>query len=377
MAKKSSWVLILTVVSTAIVLVFYFIREQPRDQANILRSRDDLADSVAEAGSSRKDNTVPREWCRAAYGETAKLQPIPTLSQTQIKSLASRTPLPQKVSSLPVLFQAPWGTIVLWDSTKDLVQKYDFHPQKASFTVGVVTTAIGKYIQFLDGFISFADKYFLSGERLTYVIFTDHVNEARKLPSDRPKIIFREENMGWPRNALMLYEFLNKYNETLITFDYVYVFDVDITIEAEVGQEILGMRVGTIHPSFFHKPRSEFSYDQNPKSTAYVDKSVEGVYYFAGALFGGCSKEVATMASVIHHNVHKDLEIDYIAVWHDESHLNRQVYERGRGRGRKGGREGRREGGKEGGRERESKINESGVRGIVLSQVVPVSHNII
>ena len=245
------------------------------------------------------------------------------LSETQIMSLAKRTPLPQQVSSLQFLFQAPWGAIVVWDSTKDLILNSNFLSQPASFTVGVVVTAIGKYIQFLEDFLLSADKYFLAGERLTYIIFTDHVDEVQDMKLDHPKIIFEEENMGWPYNALMLYGFINKHSEALMKFDFLYVFDVDIVFESEVGREILGMRVGTIHPGFFTKPRTMFTYDENPKSTAFVNKTVEGVYYFAGALFGGCSDEVTNMASIINKNVHKDLEIGYIAVWHDESHLNR------------------------------------------------------
>ena len=274
----------------------------------------------------RDDQVGGEDWCLGVYAERAKSQPIPTLSQSQITSLAKRTPLPEKVSSFQRLFQAPSGALVVWDSTKELVLESDFLPESRSFTVGIVTTAIGKYIKFLEGFISSLDKYFLVGERLTYVVFTDHADETQQIETERPKIILREENMGWPHNALMLYYFLNKHSETLSKFDYVYVFDVDISVEAKVGLEILGRRVGTIHPGFFSKPRSEFSYDKNPKSTAFVNWT-EGVHYFAGALFGGCSKEVAAMARTNSRNIQKDLEMDYIAVWHDESHLNRQVSE--------------------------------------------------
>ena len=305
--------LVLTVGLTAATVITILLEAFEQEKQVTARASDDL---VVDEGAG--------DWCLGVYEERAKSHPIPTLSQSQIASLAKRTPLPEKVSSLQRLFQSPLGTLVVWDSTKELVFKYDFLPKPRSFTVGVVTTAIGKYIQFLEGFISSIDKYFLVGEKLTYVIFTDHVNKTEEIKSEQQKIVLREENMGWPHNALLLYHFLNKYSETLLKFDYVYVFDVDISVEAEVGLEILGRRVGTIHPGFFTKPRSAYTYDDNPKSTAYVNK-MEGVYYFAGALFGGCAEEVAAMARTINRNIQEDLEIDYIAVWHDESHLNRQA----------------------------------------------------
>jgi histo-blood group ABO system transferase len=45
--------------------------------------------------------------------------------------------------------------------------------------------------------------------------------------------------------------------------------------------------------------------------------------YFAGGFNGGSSIEFLKMCDKISTNIEKDLQNGYIAIWHDESHLNR------------------------------------------------------
>jgi len=43
----------------------------------------------------------------------------------------------------------------------------------------------------------------------------------------------------------------------------------------------------------------------------------------AGGFHGGTRDEFLKLASTMYYNIMRDLEHNFIAVWHDESHLNR------------------------------------------------------
>jgi len=51
----------------------------------------------------------------------------------------------------------------------------------------------------------------------------------------------------------------------------------------------------------------------------------EGEYYYAGGFNGGSTKRFLEMAEVLADRVNKDLERGVIALWHDESQMNRYL----------------------------------------------------
>ena len=86
-----------------------------------------------------------------------------------------------------------------------------------------------------------------------------------------------------------------------------------------VGNEILGERVATRHPGFINQ---RGSYETNRNSVACVFEN-EGKYYFAGGFYGGSRKEFIQLLETTCSQIAKDFTKNIIAVWHDESHLNR------------------------------------------------------
>ena len=68
------------------------------------------------------------------------------------------------------------------------------------------------------------------------------------------------------------------------------------------------------------------TFETNPKSEAYVKEPTPKNYY-QGCLWGGQIKNVIPMMKTLKERVDKDYENDIIAVWHDESHLNKYLIE--------------------------------------------------
>jgi histo-blood group ABO system transferase len=88
-----------------------------------------------------------------------------------------------------------------------------------------------------------------------------------------------------------------------------------------VGQEILSERVVSQHPGFLGGRGTP---ETNPISTACIYPH-EKLQYFAGGFNGGDKSEYLKMSKTISQNIDKDLEKNFIAIWHDESHINRYM----------------------------------------------------
>ena len=184
----------------------------------------------------------------------------------------------------------------------------------------ILTIATNKYIQFVERLYDNIADNFLKGHDMECLLFTDHDVEA----SSNVKVS-KIEHEDWPMPTLKRYNYFVKEKEYISQFDYCYYFDIDMGIVQEVGDEVLSDLVGTMHPYQTFSPKEQRTYDRNPNSLACVNRGDEGNYYYAGGFNGGSTKEFLKMSEVIADRVTKDLEKDVIALWHDESHMNRYM----------------------------------------------------
>jgi len=184
--------------------------------------------------------------------------------------------------------------------------------------VGLLIIATNKYIEFLQPLIKTADEFFLKGYEVTYFIFT---NKDIYIETYRDIVITNLEHKEWPWMTLGRYQiFYDKYDE-LSKMDYLYYTDADMSFVDDVGFEILSDRVATQHPGYYNRRGTP---EINPNSLAYV-RSDEEMQYFAGGFNGGTSEEYLKMSKTISKNINIDYSKDIIAIWHDESHMNRYL----------------------------------------------------
>lgn len=183
--------------------------------------------------------------------------------------------------------------------------------------IGLLITATGKYISFVDSLIESAEKHFCKDHKVTYYVFTD----SQMISNDKVVYVY-QQRLGWPYDTMMRFEIYANNSDLFAKEDYLFACDADMLFVDCIGNEILSNRVGTIHPGFYNKSRNEYSYETDPTSLACIFPN-EGTIYFAGGFYGGSREEFHTLITILSDRIRKDLNNGIIAVWHDESHLNR------------------------------------------------------
>lgn len=182
----------------------------------------------------------------------------------------------------------------------------------------IIIVATNKYFNFVDQLLTSVEKNFLVKHDRSVLIFTDQEVEE---VSDNVKIspVTHQE---WPGPTLKRFHYFLQEQKYISQFDYCFYIDADMIIVDTVGDEVLGDLVGTIHPGRFHQQPDEYNYERNQKSTAYIPFG-KGKKYYIGSFNGGKPEHFLKMSKVLSENIDKDLENDIIAVWHDESHMNK------------------------------------------------------
>ena len=139
-----------------------------------------------------------------------------------------------------------------------------------------------------------------------------------------------QETLGWPHNTLMRFNMFKRIEKELENFDYIFFLNANMLFVDYVGEEILPETEGLLvarHPAFYDKEVDEFPYDRNEKSLAYIPYG-EGEVYVQGAFNGGRSADFLKLINELDRNTNLDLENDVIALWHDESQLNRYIIDK-------------------------------------------------
>lgn len=194
--------------------------------------------------------------------------------------------------------------------------------------IGILYIATGRYITFWHNFYKSVEKYILPEYEKHYFVFTD--SKDKIIGEDKNVTKIFQEKLGWPYDTLMRFDIFLKAEKELEKMNYIYFFNANIEVIKPIGEEILPKKEGLMavrHPLQYNRSREEFSYETDPKSLAYIPPH-QGKYYFMGGLNGGKTKEYLQLVRTLDSNIKKDLENDVIAVWHDESHINKYLLDK-------------------------------------------------
>ena len=151
--------------------------------------------------------------------------------------------------------------------------------------------------------------------------------------------VFPTEPVEWPLPTLLRYNLFLQQEEHIKDFDYLFYIDCDMRITDWIGEEILGEGLTAAeHPMYSLKPNLYPPYEPNEKSTAYIKRPGRVVtdengkprfkpFYYAGGFQGGKTEDFIKAMKVMRRNIDDDFNQNYIAIWNDESHWNRYLYE--------------------------------------------------
>ena len=190
-----------------------------------------------------------------------------------------------------------------------------------NLNIGVLIIATNKYIRFAGPLITSAQKHFLTNHNVNYYIFTDNQDVLNNKNLPKNIIPIYREHLLWPLITLYRYKTFVEHKEILQNNDYLYYCDADMLFVDTVGDEVLGDLVATIHPGFMGGRGTP---ETRQQSLACVHPH-EQMTYFAGGFNGGKSQHFLNMSEQINKNVDIDMNNNVVAIWHDESHMNRYL----------------------------------------------------
>ena len=206
--------------------------------------------------------------------------------------------------------------------------------------VAIAFIGTGRYLNFLPQYYEHIEENFLPNTEKTILAFTD--GEMEGLP-DNVKV-YPQEHLEWPFITLKRFEIINKAREEILKNDWFVFIDADAFVVGKVTEEEFLERCcghttdevplfGVHHPCHRagmppHKTKTG-AYETDEKSEAYFDVSKElPPIYWQGCFWGGKVPPVLAMIDEIEGRVNRDLENDIVALWHDETHINKYFFER-------------------------------------------------
>ncbi len=142
----------------------------------------------------------------------------------------------------------------------------------------------------------------------------------------------------WPAPTLMRYHLFLQKKEELSKYDYIFYLDADMRVVQKISDEVLGKELTAApHPGYVLNSRLIPPYEPNPESEAYIQRLGRIVddngkqrfmpFYAAGGFQGGKSKVFIKAMEAMKKSIDKDFDRNYTAIWNDESHWNKYLWD--------------------------------------------------
>ncbi|XP_078512625.1 histo-blood group ABO system transferase-like [Lissotriton helveticus] len=244
-----------------------------------------------------------------------------------IPSFNYEKPNMMKPARSEVMTVTPWLAPVVWTGTynRGILNK-DF--ERKNYTIGLTVFALGSYWKLLKRFLESADKFFMVGHKVIYYVYTDLLEkvECTTTQTDRKCKVYKMSTIDSKIRVFMKrMEMLQLHIKTkVIDVQYLVCADVDLVFHDEVGVEILGDLVATLHPDFYKYPRGGLTFERRESSQAYIPKT-EGDFYYQANFFAGTPQEIYRLTKTCDQAIKTDDLKGIIAVFHDESHFNKYL----------------------------------------------------
>lgn len=204
--------------------------------------------------------------------------------------------------------------------------------------IGILNIATGKYKNFLEPLFISMKKNFLVEHDKTHIIFTDDPTSIEEMTQriECKSLVIRIERKGFPGDTLYRYHHFYGAVEQLRSLgdqcpEALYYIDADMLVRSKVGDEVLPTQlkslIATSHPGYHGISLGTPETNQNSK--AFIPNDRYRPCYWAGGFNGGEFQSFMDLSAEISKRIDEDDKRGIVAVWHDESHLNAYLSERG------------------------------------------------
>ncbi len=197
--------------------------------------------------------------------------------------------------------------------------------------IGILYIATGRYTIFWEAFYKSMQQYFIPNYTKQYYVFTD-APTIYDSNNNTNIILINDHAKGWPYDTLMRFHTFEKAKPYWSNCEFLFFFNANMLVMQTItdveflpnGNTDDGL-LATLHPGFYNSPRATYTYEQlQTNSTAYIPSN-QGLYYFMGGLNGGTLQAYTSLIASLKANVTTDINNNIIALWHDESHLNKYL----------------------------------------------------
>lgn len=190
--------------------------------------------------------------------------------------------------------------------------------------IGILYICTGKYDRFFKNFFESCEKHFLPNTNKKYFVWTDSNDSI----FNHEKILkINQVKLGWPFDTLMRFHMFASIKEQIKQQDFLFFFNANMLIIDNITDNMIlpsnkdNWLSAVLHSAFFNTG-VRGTFESREASKAYISP-IENPLYFQGCLFGGRSTELIDLIEECKNNIQHDLDKNIIAVWHDESHMNK------------------------------------------------------
>lgn len=193
--------------------------------------------------------------------------------------------------------------------------------------VAICFIGTGKYLNYLPNYYEHIEEHFLPESEKTFLVFTD--GELDGMPDN--VIQYKQDHLDWPFITLKRFEILNQAKQEIMKNDWFVFIDADALVTSDITEEeffnFSKPFFGVHHPCHFlgMSPHDKFpgAFETNPKCRASISEGDDVSTYWQGCLWGGKVPHVFELIDELQNRINDDLKDGVIAIWHDESHLNK------------------------------------------------------
>jgi hypothetical protein len=192
---------------------------------------------------------------------------------------------------------------------------HDVKWEDTAFKTALVLIATGeRYWHFADDFITSAKRFFIPHDVILFTDAKHTFNVAHQI--ECPSLVY-------PEATLLRYHLFTSVDKLLERYENIFYSDVDMRFVSPVTEEeVLSKGItATQHPGYVGSAGTP---ETRKESLAYIGEPLRN--YFCGGFNGGTSHAYLTMATNIRDAIDQDKEKNIVAVWWDESHLNRYLF---------------------------------------------------